>query len=62
MLEEAGQIVDRMMTQRPTSLGGKHFSVQNTVNDPVPVHKPLLPINDRWEWRKSHAAPGGSVR
>jgi F420-dependent oxidoreductase-like protein len=44
MLEEAVQIVDRMMTQRPASFSGKHYTVKEAYNDPLPVHKPRPPI------------------
>jgi F420-dependent oxidoreductase-like protein len=44
MLEEAIQIVDRMMTQRPASFSGKHFTVDGAFNDPMPVQKPRPPI------------------
>jgi F420-dependent oxidoreductase-like protein len=44
MLEEATQIVDRMLTQRPASFSGKHYSIQNAWNDPMPVQKPRPPI------------------
>jgi F420-dependent oxidoreductase-like protein len=44
MLEEAVQIVDRMMTQRPATFSGKYYSVQNAYNDPLPVQKPRPPI------------------
>jgi F420-dependent oxidoreductase-like protein len=44
MLEEAVQIVDRMMTQRPASFSGKHYMVQDAYNDPMPVQKPRPPI------------------
>jgi F420-dependent oxidoreductase-like protein len=43
-LEEAVQIVDRMLTQRPASFSGKHYSIHNAYNDPVPVQKPRPPI------------------
>jgi F420-dependent oxidoreductase-like protein len=43
-LEEAVQIVDRMLTQRPASFSGKHYSVQHAYNDPMPVQKPRPPI------------------
>ena len=43
-LEEAVQIVDRLLTQRPASFAGKHYSVQNAYNDPLPVQKPRPPI------------------
>ena len=44
MLAEAVQIVDRMLTQRPASFQGKHYTVQNAYNDPLPVQKPRPPI------------------
>jgi F420-dependent oxidoreductase-like protein len=44
MLEEAVQLVDRIMTQRPASFGGKHYSVVEAYNDPMPVQKPRPPI------------------
>jgi F420-dependent oxidoreductase-like protein len=44
MLEEAVQIVDRMLTQRPASFSGKHYTVQDAYNDPMPVQKPRPPI------------------
>lgn len=44
MLEEAVQIVDRMFTQRPAAFIGKHYTVQNAYNDPMPVQKPRPPI------------------
>jgi F420-dependent oxidoreductase-like protein len=44
MLEEAVQIVDRMLTQRPASFRGKHYSVDQAYNDPMPVQKPRPPI------------------
>ncbi len=44
MLEEAIQIVDRMMTQRPASFSGKHFTVEEAYNDPMPVQQPRPPI------------------
>jgi F420-dependent oxidoreductase-like protein len=37
MLEEAIQIVDRMMTERPASFAGQHYTVANAYNDPMPV-------------------------
>jgi F420-dependent oxidoreductase-like protein len=43
-LEEAVQIVDRMMTQRPAQFAGKHFRVANAYNDPLPIQKPRPPI------------------
>jgi F420-dependent oxidoreductase-like protein len=44
MLEEAVQIVDRMMTERPASFSGKHFTVEQAYNDPLPVQQPRPPI------------------
>jgi F420-dependent oxidoreductase-like protein len=43
MLEEAVQIVDQMLTQRPATFNGKHYFVQ-AYNDPLPVQKPRPPI------------------
>ncbi len=44
MLEEAIQIVDRVMTQRPASFSGKHYTVETAYNDPMPVQQPRPPI------------------
>jgi F420-dependent oxidoreductase-like protein len=44
MLEEAVQIVDRMLTQRPASFSGKHYSVHQAYNDPMPMQRPRPPI------------------
>ncbi len=44
MLEEAIQVVDCMMTQRPASFSGKHYIIENAYNDPMPVQKPRPPI------------------
>jgi alkanesulfonate monooxygenase SsuD/methylene tetrahydromethanopterin reductase-like flavin-dependent oxidoreductase (luciferase family) len=44
MLEEAVQIVDRMLTERPANFSGKYYSVHNAYNDPMPVQKPRPPI------------------
>ena len=40
MLEEAVQVVDRMLTQRPASFAGKHYTVTEAYNDPRPVQQP----------------------
>lgn len=40
MLEEAVQIVDRMLTTRPASFQGRHFQVEAAYNDPMPVQQP----------------------
>src|SRR5829696_7251615 len=44
MLEEAVQIVDRMLTQRPASFAGKHYTVSGAYNDPRPVQHPRPPL------------------
>ena len=44
MLEEAVQIVDRMMTGRPSGFAGKHYHVADAYNDPRPVQQPRPPI------------------
>lgn len=44
MLEEAIQIVDRMLTQRPASFHGKHYQIDHAYNDPMPVQQPRPPI------------------
>lgn len=44
MLEEATQIIDRMLTQRPASFRGAHYTVENAYNDPMPEQKPRPPI------------------
>lgn len=44
MLEEAVQIVDRMLRERPVSFSGKHYTLSNAFNDPRPVQKPRPPI------------------
>ncbi len=44
MLEEAVQIVDRLMTQRPASFSGTHYTLAEAYNDPMPVQKPRPPI------------------
>jgi F420-dependent oxidoreductase-like protein len=44
MLEEAVQIVDRMLTQRPASFQGTYYSIHTAYNDPMPVQTPRPPI------------------
>lgn len=44
MLEEAVQVVDRMLTQRPASFSGKHYTVRDAYNDPRPVQRPRPPV------------------
>ncbi|MEO8287059.1 MAG: TIGR03560 family F420-dependent LLM class oxidoreductase [Chloroflexota bacterium] len=44
MLEEAVQIVDRMLRESPASFSGKHYSIMDAYNDPRPVQRPRPPI------------------
>lgn len=44
MLEEAVQVVDRMLTQRPASFSGKHYTLRDAYNDPRPVQQPRPPV------------------
>ena len=44
MLEEAVQVVDRMLRQRPANFTGKHYSIENAYNDPRPIQQPRPPI------------------
>ena len=44
MLEEAVQVVDRMLTQRSASFSGRHYRVADAYNDPMPIQKPRPPI------------------
>jgi len=44
MLEEVVQIVDLMLTERPANFTGKHYTIQDAYNDPMPVQKPRPPI------------------
>lgn len=44
MLEEATQVMDRLLAQRPASFHGKYYTVQDAYNDPAPVQKPRPPI------------------
>ncbi|MDP9382403.1 MAG: LLM class F420-dependent oxidoreductase [Chloroflexota bacterium] len=43
-LEDAAQIIKAMMTQRPASHTGKHYSIRDAYNDPMPIQKPHPPI------------------
>lgn len=43
-LEEGLQIIKRMWTESRTTFAGKHFTVRDAVNRPVPVQKPHPPI------------------
>ena len=44
MLEEAIQIVDRLLTQRPATFRGKHYTIENAYNEPPPVQRPRPPL------------------
>lgn len=44
MLEEAVQIVDRLLRQHPVSFSGHYYTLTNAFNDPLPVQKPRPPI------------------
>lgn len=44
MLEEAVQVIDRMLTQRPANFSGKHYTIRDAFNDPAPMQKPRPPI------------------
>jgi F420-dependent oxidoreductase-like protein len=44
MLEEAVQVVDRMLTTRPASFHGQFYTVEDAYNDPMPVQQPRPPI------------------
>jgi F420-dependent oxidoreductase-like protein len=43
-LEDAVQITKLMMTERPATYEGKHYSIHEALNDPLPVQKPHPPI------------------
>ncbi len=43
-LEEAVQIVDRLLTERPASFVGKHYAIDRALNDPPTVQLPRPPI------------------
>ncbi len=43
-LEDAVQIIHKMMTERPASYSGKHYSIHEALNDPLPVQKSRPPI------------------
>ena len=43
-LEEAVQIVDLMMTQRPASFSGEYYTIKDAYNDPPAVQQPRPPI------------------
>ena len=62
MLEEAVQLVDRMLTQRPASFSGKYYTVSDAYNDPMPVQKPRPPHPDRWRRRAGYAQARRPVR
>ena len=44
MLEEAVQVIDRMLREPAASFSGKHYSIHNAYNDPQPLQKPRPPI------------------
>jgi len=44
MLEEALQVVDSMLTQRPAGFTGKHYRITGAYNDPRAVQRPRPPI------------------
>lgn len=44
MLEEAVQLVDRMLTERPANFSGKYYKVSEAYNDPMPIQKPRPPL------------------
>lgn len=43
-LEEAIQIVLRLMTERPVNFRGRFYELKDAVNDPPPVQKPRPPL------------------
>lgn len=43
-LEDAVRIVDLMLRTSPASYSGKHYSIQDALNYPLPVQKPRPPI------------------
>jgi F420-dependent oxidoreductase-like protein len=43
-LEEATEVVIRLMTERPVSFEGKYYRLDEAVNDPPPVQRPRPPI------------------
>lgn len=43
-LEEAIQIVLKMMTERPVNFEGRYFQLRDAVNDPPPVQRPRPPL------------------
>ncbi len=44
MLEEAVQIVDRMLIQQPANFQGKHYTIKDAYNEPPPIQLPRPPI------------------
>ena len=44
MLEEATQVVLKMLTERPASFHGKHYTIDGALNDPMPIQKPRPPL------------------
>ena len=43
-LEEAVQVVDRLLTQRPASFRGRYYTIEKAYNDPRPVQQPRPPM------------------
>lgn len=43
-LEEAVQIIDKLLTERPASFSGRHYTIDRALNDPPPVQRPRPPI------------------
>jgi F420-dependent oxidoreductase-like protein len=43
-LEEAAQILDAMLTARPASFHGRHYTIDGALNDPPPIRRPRPPI------------------
>lgn len=43
-LEEAVQIIDRMLTTRSASFAGKHYGIDRALNDPPTIQQPRPPI------------------
>lgn len=43
-LEDTIQIIDALMTTRPASFQGKHFSIDCALNDPAPLQRPRPPL------------------
>ncbi|HEV8636735.1 MAG TPA: TIGR03560 family F420-dependent LLM class oxidoreductase [Chloroflexota bacterium] len=44
MLEEAIQVVLKLMTERPATFHGQHYTLEAALNDPPPIQKPRPPL------------------